>query len=189
MVMLKCQGCSGEGYNRMSTGGRLSDWWALNCKECDGTGETPATAEEIALLDAMTADFAAEMEVVYAERDAEVAATVADAETFMGVAPATPLPAIVHNGMDAAFFDLGVKRAFANELSISATSRASVVAVSSTSDPDTYYQVTRETCSCIGHERTGRCLHRCYAIWHWWVLECDAVAIAAHITERELIAA
>jgi len=124
------------------------------------------------------------------------ATTVEDVEEFLGetavvAAPvATLLPAIMHTGMDATFFDLGVKRAFANELSISATGRDSIVVVSSTSDPDTYYTVTRETCTCVGHERVGRCLHRCFALWHWWVLECDAVAEAAHVvTDRELIAA
>ncbi len=171
--LLTCSQCRGKGRER---------WYDFEgstwkpCTNCDGTGTI-----EVVVTDWDTY----EAEVMAA------AATVEAVEEFLGASPvATPLPAIVHSDMSAEFFDAGVRRAFANELSISRTSRESVVAVSSTSDADVSYLVTRETCECIGHAKTGRCLHRCYAIWHWWVLECDAVAEAAHVvTARELIAA
>jgi len=164
----------------MSTGGRLTDWVAVECRECVGTGETPATAAEIAELDAM------------------VAATVVEIETEMGVASAAPIttsmPMPVHPNMSPEWFDNAVRRAFNAELSISRTSRASVVAVSSATDCDISYLVTRETCQCSGHRSVGRCYHRALACWYWWVLDCDAVAENAHrqahpVTDRELIAA
>lgn len=74
---------------------------------------------------------------------------------------------INHPGMSKEFFDLGVKRAMDAELCIQKTARASVVAVSSSQDPDLSYLVTREFCSCEGGRRHGRCFHRCLAI-AWW---------------------
>jgi hypothetical protein len=63
---------------------------------------------------------------------------------------------INHPGMSKEFFDLGVKRAMDAELCIQKTARASVVAVSSSQDPDLSYLVTREFCSCEGGRRHGR---------------------------------
>lgn len=154
-----CYTCKGKGYFAVQG---FDGNERMEC-ECDGGFVLIGlTDEQIAALDAVE--------------------TLLDVERHINPAPvATPLPAIVHSNMTPAFFDTGVRRAFANELSISRTARESVVAVSSTSDADVSYLVTRETCECLGHAKTGRCLHRCFAIWHWWVLECDAVAAAAHV--------
>jgi hypothetical protein len=72
-----------------------------------------------------------------------------------------------HPGMTPAFFDAAVRRAFDAGLCIQKTSRASVVAVSSSTDADVSYLVTRETCSCAGAKNHGRCFHR--ALYLWWV--------------------
>lgn len=160
---IQCGECHGKGYGSVAG---FDGNERVDCTNCDGFGGWE-----------------------YVAIDMEMIATVAEIETYLGapVAPAsTPMPLPVHPGMTVEFFDTGVRRAFANDLSISRTSRDSVVAVSSTTDADTYYTVTRETCTCVGHERVGRCLHRAFAIWHWWVCECDAVAVAAHPAPVEI---
>ena len=47
------------------------------------------------------------------------------------------------------------------------------VAVSSGTDDDTYYEVTLDTCSCIGGPQIGRCYHRAFYLWLLWCQECD----------------
>lgn len=144
------------------------------CPACTGAGEIELTADEEAI-----------MRTFLAACDASVEAgeTVRAIETALRLAPATPLPALVHADMTKEFFDAGVRRAFTHELAVARTSRASVVAVSSSRDADVSYLVTATECQCEGHRRVGRCLHRCLAIWFWWVAECDAVAVAAHTPE------
>lgn len=46
---ITCPDCDGEGVQRIITGGRLSDWWSVPCRACNGTGsvqeeEAPAIA-------------------------------------------------------------------------------------------------------------------------------------------------
>lgn len=148
---------------------------ARQCRECHGAGEIELTADETAIMESFLAACAAGVEAVE---------TVAEVSEFLGAqAPATPLPQLVHEGMDAEWFDRAVRRAFDRELTIAHTSRASVVAVSSSRDADVSYLVTATDCQCEGHRHGGKCMHRAYAIWHWWVTECDAVAIAAHTPE------
>ncbi len=36
-----CRDCGGDGYQRMATGGRLSDWIAVPCWTCNDTGKVP----------------------------------------------------------------------------------------------------------------------------------------------------
>jgi len=111
----------------------------------------------------------------------EAEETAVEVETFLNAPVATPMPLPVHEGMSAAFFDDGVRRAFANDLSISRTERTSVVAVSSTVDPDTYYSVTSTSCTCVGHAKVDRCLHRAFVCFLLCLEACDAVAEAAHL--------
>ena len=40
-AMVPCRDCGGDGYQRMVTGGRLSDWWAAPCHACQSTGAVP----------------------------------------------------------------------------------------------------------------------------------------------------
>lgn len=74
---------------------------------------------------------------------------------------------ISHPGMTKDFFDRAVHRAIMADLCIQRTARASVVAVSSSTDDDVSYLVTRTSCGCKGHEGHGRCMHRALAI-AWW---------------------
>lgn len=74
---------------------------------------------------------------------------------------------ISHPGMSKDFFDKAVGRAMMADLCIQRTARASVVAVSSSTDADVSYLVTRTTCGCKGHEQHGRCMHRAMAIAFW----------------------
>lgn len=75
--------------------------------------------------------------------------------------------AINHPGMSKVWFDNAVKRAMDAELCVQGTSRASVGAVSSATDPDVSYLVTREACSCKAGVQLGRCYHR--ALWIAWL--------------------
>ncbi len=36
-----CGACDGDGYQRIITGGHLSDWWAAPCAACQSTGTVP----------------------------------------------------------------------------------------------------------------------------------------------------
>lgn len=137
------------------------------CPACGGAGEIELDAEESAIMESFLAACAADLETVE---------TVADVETFLGapVAPVTPLP--VHPNMTPLFFDRAVKRAFDAGLSISRAVAPGTVAVSSGTDDDTYYLVTRETCQCAGHAGLGRCYHRAFYLWFVWCQECDRLA-------------
>lgn len=42
IVSKTCPSCNGEGFSRMYTGGRLSDWWAIECRMCEGGGQMPS---------------------------------------------------------------------------------------------------------------------------------------------------
>lgn len=42
IVSQTCPSCDGEGFSRMYTGGRLSDWWAIQCRVCEGGGQVPS---------------------------------------------------------------------------------------------------------------------------------------------------
>ncbi len=37
-----CPDCLGEGYRRMHTGDRPTDWWSGDCRRCCNTGAVPA---------------------------------------------------------------------------------------------------------------------------------------------------
>jgi len=168
--LLKCQSCHGKGYTAVCG---FDGNERVNCGNCNGTGT----------IEFVVTDFEA-MEIEVLGMTAEAYNAIAAVETFLGVAPvaptATAMPMPVHEGMSAQFFDDGVRRAFANDLSISRTATASTVAINSSVDPDVYYSVTATSCTCVGHARVGRCLHRCFALFYWWLAECDAVAEAAH---------
>ena len=75
--------------------------------------------------------------------------------------------AINHPGMSRIWFDQSLHRAMMADLSISATTRPGTVAVSSGTSDEVEYLVTRVSCGCAGHARTGRCYHRAYAIGFW----------------------
>jgi hypothetical protein len=77
------------------------------------------------------------------------------------------MDALNHPGMTKDFFDRAVGRAMMADLSIQRTSRASVVAVSSSTDADVSYLVSRTDCGCKGHQQHGRCMHRALAIAFW----------------------
>ncbi len=47
-VVVPCRDCGGDGYQRIVTGGRLSDWIAAPCHACLSTGIVPG--EEAAAL-------------------------------------------------------------------------------------------------------------------------------------------
>ncbi len=47
-ALIPCRECGGDGYQRMVTGGRLSDWIAVPCWTCNGTGHGPG--EEVRAL-------------------------------------------------------------------------------------------------------------------------------------------
>src|SRR5262245_57170643 len=87
-----------------------------------------------------------------------------------------------HVGMTPRFFDDGVRRAFEAGICIQRTSRASIVAVSSSTDADVSYLVSRTSCSCEGARRHNRCLHRAFACFYFWCLEQDHIAAQ---TEKE----
>lgn len=71
-----------------------------------------------------------------------------------------------HPGMSKEFFDRAVQRAMMAGLCIQRTGRASVVAVSSSTDPDVSYLVSRTGCGCRAHAQLGRCTHRAlYIAW------------------------
>ncbi len=38
VAMETCPDCHGDGYGRMYTGGRMSDWISCDCHRCDNTG-------------------------------------------------------------------------------------------------------------------------------------------------------
>lgn len=38
----RCRSCFGDGYLKMQTGGRLTDWWPVTCRRCDGAGHLAA---------------------------------------------------------------------------------------------------------------------------------------------------
>jgi len=38
---MQCPACNGDGEQRMATGGRLADWWAVPCRTCGGSGAVP----------------------------------------------------------------------------------------------------------------------------------------------------
>ena len=40
-AMVPCRDCGGDGYQRIITGGHLSDWWAAPCHACNSTGIVP----------------------------------------------------------------------------------------------------------------------------------------------------
>ena len=178
--LLTCTQCRGKGYYGVDG---FDGRERVNCEDCTGTGT----------IEFVVTDWDAyEIEVL--GMTAEAYNAIAAVEEFLGVAGAvpvaTPMPMPVHPNMSVTFFDNAVCRAFNAELCIQATNRASVVAVSSASDADVSYLVTRETCQCSGHRSVGRCYHRALACWHWWVLECDAVALAAlPVPVEDLIAA
>ncbi|MBA3516100.1 MAG: hypothetical protein H0T75_00225 [Rhizobiales bacterium] len=48
VVPRRCHECGGDGYQRMVTGGHLSDWWALPCQACHGSGTEPG--EEVSAI-------------------------------------------------------------------------------------------------------------------------------------------
>lgn len=166
-MYLDCEKCQGKGRIKEFD---FDGCTMRECRVCDGRGEIELTREEEDLMVAFLAACAASV---------EACETVQEIEETLRLAPATALPAIVHEGMTKEFFDAGVRRAFSHELTISHTSRASVVAISSSRDADVAYLVTATECQCEGHRRVGRCMHRCLAIWWWWVLECDRVAAIA----------
>jgi hypothetical protein len=37
----RCGACHGDGFEKMPTGDRLSDWVGVQCRRCSGTGRTP----------------------------------------------------------------------------------------------------------------------------------------------------
>jgi hypothetical protein len=162
-MFIDCETCTGKGKT-IETGFDGKD--GRQCGTCHGAGEIELTREEEAIMLAFLADCAASL---------DGAATVADVERFVN----TPLPLPAHPNMTARFFDAAVKRVHDAGLSISRTGTPDVVAVSSGTDDDTYYTVSRDTCTCIGGTKLGRCYHRAYALYYWWLMECDAVAAAA----------
>lgn len=42
----ECPDCLGDGYQRMYTGDRLSDWIPVTCYRCAGSGHAPASADD-----------------------------------------------------------------------------------------------------------------------------------------------
>ena len=74
---------------------------------------------------------------------------------------------IDHPGFTPAAFDAAVRKAMDEELCIQRTGRASVVAVSSSQDPDLSYLVSRRECSCAAGQRYGRCKQCAMAIAFW----------------------
>lgn len=128
------------------------------CPTCHGAGEIELTAEEEAVMRQFLANVAASVEACQ---------TVADVEGYLAAPVVARALAVDHPNMTPAFFDTAVKRAMDAGLCIQTTGRASVVAVSSATDADVSYIVTRDTCTCKGHEHHGRCYHRALAI-AWW---------------------
>lgn len=121
------------------------------CPDCQGAGEVELSREEEAIMRAFLADCAASL---------DAADTVADVERFVR----QPAVDVDHPGMTPTFFDQAVKRAMDAGLCIQRTARASIVAVSSATDADVSYLVSRTSCGCKGHQYHGRCMHRALAI-------------------------
>jgi len=159
---IQCRACHGKGYGSVQG---FDGNERVTCTECKGYGGW---------------EWVEPVEVDVA-LDAEL--TVSDVERHINPTPI----AIDHPNMTPIWFDRAVKRAFDAELSISRTSRASVGAVSSSADADISYLVTRETCECRGHQSAGRCYHRAFAIFFWWVRSFDVVTVPVEV--EELIAA
>ena len=67
-------------------------------------------------------------------------------------------------GFDSESFAAFVMRAKAAQLRTRPGNIPGTVMVQSGSS-DASYAVTRESCTCQGHQRVGHCYHRAYAIW------------------------
>jgi hypothetical protein len=73
------------------------------------------------------------------------------------------LPHLDHPGMTRMFFDDAVRRAHEAGLQWTVDDDDRMY-VSSSTTPGLWYKVSRINCQCEGHHRSGRCLHRAFAI-------------------------
>lgn len=78
---------------------------------------------------------------------------------------------IEHTGMTTSWYVEAINRAITDGCRIQPQTKINAqrkqVFVSSGSDADIYYIVTRDSCTCDGHLHAGRCKHRALAISHF----------------------
>jgi hypothetical protein len=77
--------------------------------------------------------------------------------------------------MTPAFFDTGLHRAIMGG-KVACPLGNGRWSVTSASTPEIVYLTTETTCSCLGHERHGRCCCRCLVIFEAWYARQHQVA-------------
>lgn len=139
--MNRCNECHGIGeveYMEVRQFGRFQMQW-VPCKACNGTGRI-ATPEP------------------------EPSAPVATREVVQVTQFAIDGHTVTAPGFSREQFTAFVERAKAAQLRTTPATTPGTVLVQSGSSPASY-AVTRERCSCRGHQSAGRCYHRALAIY------------------------